>query len=43
MEMVCGNSSFVYTVSSDICVYVDGDMNRAIVRMQLNEPIYSMD
>jgi len=39
MEMVYGNSSFVDAVSGGICVYGDGDMDRAIALMQLNEPI----
>lgn len=39
MEMVYGNSTFVDAVAGGICVYGDGDMDRAIALMQLNEPV----
>lgn len=37
MEMVYGNSSFVDAVAGGICCYGDGDMDRPIALMQLNE------
>jgi long-chain acyl-CoA synthetase len=37
MEMVYGNSSFVDAVSGGICCYGDGDMDRSIAILQLNE------
>lgn len=39
MEMVYGNSSFVDAVAGGICCYGDGDMDRPVALMQLNEPI----
>eukprot|EP00558_Chaetoceros_sp_UNC1202_P012874 CAMPEP_0197232316 /NCGR_PEP_ID=MMETSP1429-20130617/234_1 /TAXON_ID=49237 /ORGANISM="Chaetoceros sp., Strain UNC1202" /LENGTH=720 /DNA_ID=CAMNT_0042690295 /DNA_START=76 /DNA_END=2238 /DNA_ORIENTATION=- len=39
MEMVYGNSSFVDAVAGGICCYGDGDMDRPIALMQLNEVV----
>lgn len=39
MEMVYGNSSFVDAVAGGICCYGDGDMDRPVAVMQLNEPV----
>lgn len=39
MEMVYGNSSFVDAVAGGICCYGDGDMDRPVALMQLNELI----
>jgi len=39
MEMVYGNSSFVDAVAGGICCYGDGDMDRPVAMMQLNEPV----
>ena len=41
MEMTFGNSPFVDAVAGGICVYGDGDMDRAVALMQLSEP-YAM-
>jgi len=41
MEMVYGNSPFVDAAEGGICCYGDGDMDRPIALMQLNEA-YSM-
>jgi long-chain acyl-CoA synthetase len=41
MEMVYGNSTFVDAVAGGICCYGDGDMDRSIAILQLNEP-YTM-
>lgn len=37
MEMTFGNSSFVDAVTGGICCYGDGDMDRCVALMQLNE------
>jgi len=37
MEMVYGNSGFVDAVAGGICCYGDGDMDRPIALMQLNQ------
>lgn len=37
MEMTYGNSSFVDAIAGGICCYGDGDMDRPIALMQLNE------
>eukprot|EP00538_Stauroneis_constricta_P006399 CAMPEP_0119557716 /NCGR_PEP_ID=MMETSP1352-20130426/9293_1 /TAXON_ID=265584 /ORGANISM="Stauroneis constricta, Strain CCMP1120" /LENGTH=721 /DNA_ID=CAMNT_0007604857 /DNA_START=65 /DNA_END=2230 /DNA_ORIENTATION=+ len=37
MEMVYGNSDFVDAVAGGICCYGDGDMDRPVALMQLNE------
>jgi long-chain acyl-CoA synthetase len=37
MEMTYGNSAFVDAVAGGICCYGDGDMDRPIALMQLNE------
>lgn len=37
MEMTYGNSSFVDAVAGGICCYGDGDMDRPVALMQLNE------
>jgi len=37
MEMVYGNSSFVDAVAGGICCYGDGEMDRPVAMMQLNE------
>lgn len=39
MEMTYGNSAFVDAVAGGICCYGDGDMDRPIALMQLNEPV----
>lgn len=39
MEMVYGNSSFVDAVAGGICCYGDGEMDRPVALMQLNELI----
>ena len=39
MEMTYGNSAFVDAVAGGICCYGDGEMDRPIALMQLNEPI----
>lgn len=39
MEMVYGNSSFVDAIHGGICCYGDGDMDRPIALMQLNEAV----
>jgi long-chain acyl-CoA synthetase len=39
MEMSYGNSSFVDAINGGICCYGDGDMDRPVALMQLNEPI----
>jgi long-chain acyl-CoA synthetase len=39
MEMSYGNSSFVNAIDGGICCYGDGDMDRPIALMQLNEPV----
>lgn len=39
MEMVYGNSSFVDAVAGGICCYGDGDMDRPVALLQLNEPV----
>lgn len=39
MEMCYGNSKFVDAVNGGICCYGDGDMDRPVALMQLNEPI----
>lgn len=39
MEMTYGNSAFVDAVAGGICCYGDGDMDRPVALMQLNEPI----
>mmetsp|Transcript_9320 Transcript_9320/g.13237 ORF Transcript_9320/g.13237 Transcript_9320/m.13237 type:complete len:721 (+) Transcript_9320:124-2286(+) len=38
MEMTFGNSLFVDAIAGGICCYGDGDMDRPIALMQLNEP-----
>lgn len=37
MEMVYGNSTFVDAVAGGICCYGDGDMDRPVALMQLNQ------
>lgn len=37
MEMVYGNSKFVDAIGGGICCYGDGDMDRPVALMQLNE------
>lgn len=37
MEMTYGNSSFVDAIAGGICCYGDGDMDRPVALMQLNE------
>jgi len=37
MEMVYGNSPFVDAVNGGVCCYGDGDMDRPVLFMQLNE------
>lgn len=37
MEMIYGNSSFVDAINGGICCYGDGDMDRPVALMQLNE------
>lgn len=37
MEMIFGNSSFVDAVAGGICCYGDGDMDRPVALVQLNE------
>mmetsp|Transcript_33410 Transcript_33410/g.76986 ORF Transcript_33410/g.76986 Transcript_33410/m.76986 type:complete len:248 (+) Transcript_33410:1489-2232(+) len=37
MEMVYGNSNFVDAIAGGICCYGDGDMDRPVALMQLNE------
>jgi len=37
MEMVYGNSNFVDAINGGICCYGDGDMDRPVAFMQLNE------
>jgi long-chain acyl-CoA synthetase len=39
MEMAYGNSSFVDAIAGGICCYGDGDMDRPIALMQLNEAV----
>jgi len=39
MEMVYGNSAFVDAVAGGICCYGDGDMDRPVALLQLNEPV----
>jgi long-chain acyl-CoA synthetase len=39
MEMTYGNSSFVDAVAGGICCYGDGEMDRPIALMQLNEVV----
>ena len=39
MEMTYGNSSFVDAVLGGICCYGDGDMDRPVALMQLNEVV----
>lgn len=39
MEMAYGNSSFVDAIAGGICCYGDGDMDRPIALMQLNEVV----
>ena len=39
MEMTYGNSAFVDAVAGGICCYGDGEMDRPIALMQLNEPV----
>ncbi len=39
MEMVYGNSKFVDAINGGICCYGDGDMDRPVALMQLNEPV----
>jgi len=39
MEMTYGNSSFVDSVQGGICCYGDGDMDRPIALLQLNEVV----
>jgi len=37
MEMIYGNSDFVDGVAGGICCYADGDMDRPVAMLQLNE------
>lgn len=39
MEMTYGNSSFVDAVAGGICCYGDGELDRPVALMQLNEPV----
>jgi len=39
MEMTYSNSTFVDAVAGGICCYGDGDMDRPVALMQLNEPV----
>merc|ERR1712038_1591540 len=39
MEMAYGNSGFVDAIAGGICCYGDGDMDRPIAMMQLNEVV----
>jgi long-chain acyl-CoA synthetase len=39
MEMTYGNSDFVDAVAGGICCYGDGDMDRPVAMMQLNEAV----
>ena len=39
MEMTFGNSSFVDAIHGGICCYGDGDMDRPVALMQLNEAV----
>ena len=39
MEMVYGNSEFVDAIAGGICCYADGDMDRPVAMLQLNEPV----
>lgn len=39
MEMTFGNSSFVDAIGGGICCYGDGDMDRPVALMQLNEAV----
>lgn len=39
MEMTYGNSAFVDAVAGGICCYADGEMDRPIALMQLNEQV----
>lgn len=39
MEMIFGNSSFVDAIGGGICCYGDGDMDRPVALMQLNEAV----
>jgi long-chain acyl-CoA synthetase len=39
MEMTFGNSSFVDAIAGGICCYGDGDMDRPVALMQLNEVV----
>jgi long-chain acyl-CoA synthetase len=39
MEMTFGNSSFVDAIAGGICCYGDGDMDRPVAIMQLNEVV----
>jgi len=39
MEMTYGNSAFVDAVAGGICCYGDGDMDRPVALMQLNEVV----
>jgi long-chain acyl-CoA synthetase len=39
MEMTYGNSKFVDAVAGGICCYGDGEMDRPIALMQLNQAV----
>lgn len=39
MEMTYGNSSYVDAIQGGICCYGDGDLDRPVALMQLNEPV----
>jgi len=39
MEMTYGNSSFVDAIAGGICCYGDGELDRPVALMQLNEPV----
>jgi len=39
MEMVYGNSSFVDAIGGGICCYGDGDMDRPVALLQLNQTV----
>lgn len=39
MEMTFGNSSFVDAIAGGICCYGDGDMDRPVALMQINEAV----
>jgi len=41
MEMTYGNSHFVDAIAGGICCYGDGDMDRPVALMQLNETVAS--